>query len=553
MWDFLKKFMRSGIWTYPFFVVLMTYAVADLEDIWSIPQNVGLFLRYIFPGIGLAAINLPSKDKKKQNLQMTGGKDLPKEIHQAMYPPIPKGLISDLPKDLTMGFNTKKQYICLPITRDGLNVFCVGTPGAGKSVLLIGWLLADLYQDRIFKGYDKKKGRKWNFFLIDLKGEIYRKVMKMDGQYKAGTDKRIQVVQPSNRMSYGWDVFYRMHTDGYVTETELLKMVTDLADALIVKSGDNPYFDVNAKKILTGILYWYARKNEDFIDIIHKITRSNLDELISQIVHLAEKEQNGIVLDKLKSFVGKGKNESIQDVEATMKQYLDVFSYPDIVYMLKDNPKKTSPRVLDDGVSNIDLAIEESMLQVYQPVFRLITMQVLKHCESEFNEEDERVTSIIVDEAKRVGYIEGLDNSMATLRSRHTNLILLFQDVSQFRDIYDKKADSILNLCEAKIFLSGAGDKHTTEYVSEMVGEYTAERRNYQKKGIMQGKSDIKFTEDDRPIITGKSLMQLRDNKEIIVIYFGKYLRFKKLEYFQDPILGRIAGEIKKYNMSEEK
>lgn len=469
-----------------------------------------------------------------------------------MYPPIPKELISDRPKDLAMGINAKKQYICLPITRDGLNVFCVGTPGAGKSVLLIGWLLADLYQDRIFNGCSRKKGTKWNFFLIDLKGEIYRKIMKMDGQYKAGADKRIQVVQPSNRMSYGWDVFYRMHTDGYVTETQLLKMVTDLADALIVKSGDNPYFDVNAKKILTGILYWYAGKNEDFIDSIHKITRSNLDELISQIVHLAEKEQNGIVLDKLKSFVGKGKNESIQDVETTMKQYLDVFSYPDIVYMLKDNPNKTSPRVLDDGESNIDLAIEESMLQVYQPVFRLITMQVLKHCESEFNEEDERVTSIIVDEAKRVGYIEGLDNSMATLRSRHTNLILLFQDVSQFRDIYDKKADSILNLCEAKIFLSGAGDKNTTEYVSEMVGEYTAERRNYQKKGIMQGKSDVKYSEDDRPIITGKSLMQLRDNKEIIVIYFGKYLRFKKLEYFQDPILGRIAEEIKKYNMSKE-
>ena len=85
-----------------------------------------------------------------------------------------------------------------------------------------------------------------------------------------------------------------------------------------------------------------------------------------------------------------------------------------------------------------------------------------------------------------------------------------------------------------------------------MVGEYTGERRNYQRRGIMQGKSDVKYSEDDRPIITGKSLMQLRDNKEIIVIYFGKYLRFKKLEYFQDPILGRIAEEIKKYNMSKE-
>lgn len=65
MWDFFKKFIRTGIWTYPLLVALMAYAVTELEDIWSIPQNVGLFLRYIFPGICLAAINLPDKGKKK--------------------------------------------------------------------------------------------------------------------------------------------------------------------------------------------------------------------------------------------------------------------------------------------------------------------------------------------------------------------------------------------------------------------------------------------------------------------------------------------------------
>ena len=65
-----------------------------------------------------------------------------------------------------------------------------------------------------------------------------------------------------------------------------------------------------------------------------------MDELITKIVKEAEEEGEGIILDKLKSFVGKKDNESIQDVEATLKEYLDVFSYPDVIYALETNPNK---------------------------------------------------------------------------------------------------------------------------------------------------------------------------------------------------------------------
>lgn len=78
----------------------------------------------------------------------------------------------------------------------------------------------------------------------------------------------------------------------------------------------------------------------DFISIIQLICRSNLYELLSEIVEFAKDFENSIVIDKLKSFVGKDDNESLQDVEATMKQCLDVFSYPDIIYCFQTNPKK---------------------------------------------------------------------------------------------------------------------------------------------------------------------------------------------------------------------
>ena len=99
-----------------------------------------------------------------------------------------------------------------------------------------------------------------------------------------------------------------------------------------------------------------------FTDIIKKITRTNLAQHLSEIVKDAEEKFDGITLDKLKGFVGKEDNNSIQDVESTMNQMLDVFSYPDIEYLLNNNPNKTSPAALDDGVTCIDLAFEEAML-----------------------------------------------------------------------------------------------------------------------------------------------------------------------------------------------
>ena len=112
---------------------------------------------------------------------------------------------------------------------------------------------------------------------------------------------------------------------------------------------------------------------------------------MTAIVADAENQNMGVVLDKIASFKGKAAdNESVADIETTLKTYLEAFSYPELQWVLHDNPNKTSPAVLNDGKTNLDLAIHESMLVTYQPFFRLVTMQMLRHCESEFKEEDDR-------------------------------------------------------------------------------------------------------------------------------------------------------------------
>ncbi len=550
----------TGLWSYPPFVGIL-YLLFKYwnESFMEKPSDIICYL--IIFGIPLLFVfYLWSLNRKKHKngeteftFQTTFGteaqKGKSKAWRQATYPNVSGNYLSSKPQGLVLGRNQGK-YVYLPVGKDGVNFFAIGSPGSGKSVLLLGFLYANLYVDRIIKKAKARTSDRFNFFLVDIKGELYESLLKIKGgKYRAVDDYPIQVVQPSNRESYGWDVFYRMRMPG-ATTTDKLKAVTDIADGLIEETGDNPYFSDNAKKILTGVLFFYEGKGLEFIQIIQKLTRSNLGELLKEIVEEAELDGNGIVLDSLKSFVGKEDNESIQDVDATLKKNLSVFSYPDIIYCFKDNPHRTSPAALNDGVSNIDLAIEESMLLTYKTVFRLLCIQMLRHAEADFKAKDARRTAIIIDEAARVGKVEGLDGAMATLRSRHCSLILFFQDMAQFRDIYKKeKADSILNICELKAFLSGAGDKSTTDFIANMAGKYTEIKTSYGKTTF--GKKDVKYSEEEKNIVDGKSLMELREKNEIICVIYGHYYRFKKLQYFRDPYLKGIAEEIKQFNSEQ--
>ena len=541
----------TGIWIYPLLAGLLHLCVEQLAEDFALSQlaqNLIVFgVPLLFPAL-ITWTNIERKNRGQTDFSFAAtyglaAKDdrLSKAYLDAAYPDVPAQYASKIPTGLIIGKHKGKYAYC-PIEKDGINCFAVGTPGSGKSVLLLGWLYSMMFREELGKKGRTKPGRSYNYFLVDIKGELAERLLGIKlKDYKAAEHTDFQVVAPAVKDSFGYDVFYKIHREN-VTETEIIKTVTDIADALVVATGDNPYFSDNAKKILSGVLYYFAKQGYDFLPIIQTLMRTNLDELLTAIVADAENQNMGVVLDKLAGFKGKAAdNESVADIETTLKTYLEVFSYPELQWVLHDNPNKTSPAVLNDGKTNLDLAIHESMLVTYQPFFRLVTMQMLRHCESEFSEYDDRYSMLIFDEASRIGQINGLDAAMSTLRSKHCALICLFQSISQFRDIYPKeKAQTLLNLCEVKLFLSGSGDKDSTDYVSGMVGEFTTDRMSYKRKGVLGGKSDGNYSPERRPVIDGQTMMQLREKGEAIAFVYGRYIRCKKLRYFEDPYIAPI-------------
>ncbi len=470
-----------------------------------------------------------------------------KIARSAMYPPIPSKYLSKKPKDIVLG-KYKGNYVHCPLGKDGIQVYCIGSPGSSKTVWLLGLLYTVFYRKRIYGSRIKEAGKRWNFVVVDIKGEIFRKLIKVKGKYQATGRERLHVFEPNNRLSYGWDVFYQLRGKN-ITPTVRLRALKDIADALVEepKGNSNPYFANNAKKILVGIMYYFSVRGEDFIEIIRRINETPMDDLLTEIVKAAKLDDDRITMGFLAGFVGKKDNESIQDVESTMKTSLECFIFPDIEYALLNNPHRTSPRVLNEGKISIDIAIEESFLDVYRPVFRLICVQVLRHCASEFTENDNRMTSFIFDEASAISRIPSVERTMATCRSRKTNVFLIFQNRNQFDDIYGKElSESILNLCELKLFLSYGGDKSTESYIQTMCGKYIDKKRSYSKEGFSI--KNTNYSEEEKQIVDGQELMSLREKGEMIAFIYGEYYRFPKGKYYEDRYLAPIAKDIKEHN-----
>ena len=546
----------TGIFLYPIVSCLAWFILENFQKDFAIPVWLRFIVIYIFPAlfpIIVLITNIEKKGRGQTDFSFSavyglGDKDakFSKEYLASAYPEVPKEYSSKTPKDFVLGNDKKGKYVICPIGKDGLFATVCGNPGSGKSVLICGILYSMLYREEIAKKGKTKAGKPWNFFMIDLKGELYQRILQIDEtDYVAEEYPEVQVIAPDNRRSYGYDVFYRLHKDK-VSENDYIKTVNDLAECLVPKTGeDSPFFYLNARKILKGILMYFAKEKYEFIPIIQILMRSNLSELLAKVVADAEQKRMGYVLDCLKGFVGKEGNESVGDIESTLKTHLDVFSLPEIVWCLHNNPNKTSPRVLNNGKTSIDLAISEAMLGPYQIVFRLICMQVLKHCESDFHENDDRYTVIILDEFIRAGYLDQVDNALATLRSKKTSIWMIYQSISQLEAVYGKLSQTLLNLCELKVFLSGSGDKQTIDLVSNMAGEWEATKYSYQRRGIWGGKSNANYSTERRPIVDGKAMMELRKKEEMICVIYGEYFRIKKLKYFLDPYIAPILKKKK--------
>ena len=464
-----------------------------------------------FDEIGIGDGLVPDTGLKKESPQ--------KRI--AMYPKVPPSLLSKEPEGIILG-KYKNRYVRIPL-KDIYHYCILGGSGSGKtSTVLLDTLLANFATGK----------NTFQTFCIDIKGEIHEKSV-------FAYDENVLVCNPTDRTSCGWDAYYRLHHNP--SDDLIIEAIEEIAQALIISTNPKDSFFVeNARSMFTGLLVYYFKQGESFVDSINRILESEIKALVAEIIK--DSEPSDLWYKYLAKFSGKDA-ESVTDCEVEMTTSLSIFSKSDIRFCFRDNYQKASPYSFREGKS-IFLAIPEHMLESYKAIMRLCTVQTLKEMERR-SEEETMPILLIIDEFARLGRIVGIFNALATLRSKKVSVMLAFQSLAQCEVIYSKEETRVLmENCRVKTVCE-ISDPNSAKAVQDWCGKY-----QNKKETLNGGKNRHKsYSYEDKLIVEPSDLIILGKQEEVILVVSGVgYLRSKKCYYFKDPKLKTLADKVREHN-----
>lgn len=463
-----------------------------------------------------------------------------KEKRVAMNKPVPKQLLSKKSDGWTVGKVGKK---FIRIAADPYNILHglnIGTPGSGKSSTLITSLTYNFNEAPLEE--------RMTVFALDIKPELQRKSVKYDGR-----GKDIRVVNPASTSPkyFGWDVYYML--DENSTDDEVEQVNDTIARSLIVSKGnsDNEIFYSTARNLMIAFLIYGFFTGKGFLDSMLQLMSVPLQDLIAQI--MTDKEicrKHPKIVQILLSYDG-DKSEMLQDAQNTMRENLRIFTNKSVQYLLRDNPRKASPKNLTEDNISIFLELPDHLLDQYKPLFNLMTQQVLNHLSSipEYERADRDVPIIwlLLDEFGSIGHIN-IEGPLARLRSRKVSIWLYVQSLAQLDDTYGQTGRrAIVSDCDC-ILVYASKDDISNKFFSDLAGNYEQTKIAEHRDGFFNTYSGNNVSTEIRPVFDFKDFMRLKKEQKIIGFIDGDYFYVDKCPYYQIPKIKKISDKALEYN-----
>ena len=163
-----------------------------------------------------------------------------------------------------------------------------------------------------------------------------------------------------------------------------------------------------------------------------------------------------------------------------VKQHTMIFATdPDIQYALSRDENAVSfswkDIVMSEDAPNVFLCLDQSRLEQWSGVIRLMITQLIRQIERRPDEHspqgaETKPILLLLDEFPLLGRMEVITEAMTTLRSKKVTLYLVIQSIAQLDAVYGSDIRKILvDNCQYKAILQ-VTEPETQEYLSRMIG-----------------------------------------------------------------------------------
>lgn len=174
--------------------------------------------------------------------------------------------------------------------------------------------------------------------------------------------------------------------------------------------------------------------------------------------------------------------------------------------------KKEKPVILYILMSDMD--------RTFSPIINVVINTIFKRLYKtayEYNNKLPNPVYFMIDEMANIGKISGMKEMLGTMRGRRIYPMMIWQSLSQMKDVYKEGWENIVSQCDTRVYL-GVNDTFTAEYCSKTLGNKTisVNGKSQSNKGLILSSKSDSTSYTHRKLMFPEEIMGLKNTKYII-------------------------------------
>ena len=419
------------------------------------------------------------------------------------------------------------------------NMLVIGGSGAGKTFFIVKPNIMQMMLNN-------------SFIATDPKGEIARataNMLKKNG-YNVKVLNLIDMAK-----SDGYNPFRYIRE-----ENDVVKLVTNIISNTTPKetAPTDPFWEKSESMFLQALFYYVwlemppNRKNfQSVLDLLSeaevdaKGNDSKLTKKMKQLAKTSKLKQNHPAYKQYMKVI-RGAGDTVRSIIISANSRLALLENPQILRILsKDdlhleelgigvNGDKHTRTALFCIIPDSDKSYNFIVGMLYTQLFQELYFQ------ADFRNGGKlpiQVT-LMMDEFANVALPDDFCSLLSTMRSRRISAIIIIQNLAQIKALFKDTWETITGNCDTLVYLGG-NEKSTHQYISEMLGKSTIDKRSTGETRGVHGSASRNYDVLGRELMTPDEVRNMSNKKCLIFIkgfnpiFDDKYIPFRHKNFSQ--------------------
>lgn len=419
------------------------------------------------------------------------------------------------------------------------NMLVIGGSGAGKTFFIVKPNIMQMMLNN-------------SFIATDPKGEIARataNMLKKNG-YNVKVLNLIDMAK-----SDGYNPFRYIRE-----ENDVVKLVTNIISNTTPKetAPSDPFWEKSESMFLQALFYYVwlemppNRKNfQSVLDLLSeaevdaKGNDSKLTKKMKQLAKTSKLKQNHPAYKQYMKVI-RGAGDTVRSIIISANSRLALLENPQILRILsKDdlhleelgigvNGDKHTRTALFCIIPDSDKSYNFIVGMLYTQLFQELYFQ------ADFRNGGKlpiQVT-LMMDEFSNVALPDDFCSLLSTMRSRRISSIIIIQNLAQIKALFKDTWETITGNCDTLVYLGG-NEKSTHQYISEMLGKSTIDKRSTGETRGVHGSASRNYDVIGRELMTPDEVRNMSNKKCLIFIkgfnpiFDDKYIPFRHKNFSQ--------------------